>query len=208
MLSFVSISEQPISESSGSLDANAFMIGASATSSAGTLEFIIPASLSIPSVSATVTVTDFDDIDAKANVDTLAAVNASASVGAVEGDAQGTATITGISAATAIGTTTALTTVNIVPTAVTATFTADALGYVAKANITIDAATADADLTVNDLEDEDAQATATITGVSATTATNWDSVITLPVIFLASDFERTRVVNIVPYGNYKVYVTR
>jgi len=100
---------------------------------------------------------------------------------------------------------------NVVPPAATATTVAGTAGFDAKANITLDAATADADLTINDLEDEDAQGTATVSGVSATGAANWDTVngiYAVQVIFLATDFERKRCVNIVPYGNYKVYVTR
>ena len=100
---------------------------------------------------------------------------------------------------------------NVVPPAATATTVAGTAGFDAKANITLDAATADADLTINDLEDEDAQGTATVSGVSATGAANWDTVngiYAVQVVFLATDFERKRCVNIVPYGNYKVYVTR
>ena len=99
---------------------------------------------------------------------------------------------------------------NIVLPAATATFELD-IEFDAKANITLDAATADADLTVNDLEDEDAQASATISGVSASSSANWDTVngiYAVQVVYLDSDFERKRTVNIVPYGNYKVYVTR
>ena len=61
------------------------------------------------------------------------------------------------------------------------------------------------------LTDEDAQATTTVSGVSATTTANWDTVngvYAVNVIFSNTDFERSRTVNIVPYGNYKVYITR
>jgi len=100
---------------------------------------------------------------------------------------------------------------NVVPPAATATTVAGTAGFDAKANITLDAATADADLTINDFTDEDAQGTATVSGVSASGAANWDTVngiYAVQVVFLATDFERKRCVNIVPYGNYKVYVTR
>lgn len=100
---------------------------------------------------------------------------------------------------------------NITLDSATATSTAGVAGFDAKANITLDAATADADLTVNDLEDEDAQASTTLAGVSAATTANWDTVngiYAVQVVYLNTDFERTRTVNVVPYGNYKVYVTR
>jgi hypothetical protein len=99
-------------------------------------------------------------------------------------------------------------TANITVTDTTATTAAGTAGFDAKANITLDAATADADLTVNDLEDEDAQASTTLSGVSATGATNWNTVTALQVIFLNTEFERSKTVNVVPYGNYKVYITR
>jgi len=100
---------------------------------------------------------------------------------------------------------------NLVLPAATATTVAGTAGFDAKANITLDAATADADLTVNDFADEDAQASTTLSGVSAASTANWDTVngvYAVQVVYLNTDFERTRTVNVVPYGNYKVYVTR
>ena len=211
MTAFSAYSETSFAESEVRLDANAFMTGVSATPTAGTLDYDAKAFITSPAATATFTAVAFDDVDAKATTNALTAVTASVSSGTAEGDGQGTASTTGVAAATASGTQTANGKANVVPPAATSTFTAGTLDYDAKANITLDAATADADLTVNDLEDEDAQGTATVSGVSATTAANWDTVngiYAVQVVFLATDFERSRTVNIVPYGNYKVYVTR
>jgi len=99
---------------------------------------------------------------------------------------------------------------NIVLPAATATTVAGTAGFDAKANITLDAATADADLAVNDLADEDAQASTTLSGVSAASTANWDTVngiYAVQITFLNTDFERERTVNVVKYGNYTAYVT-
>jgi hypothetical protein len=211
MTAFSAYSETSFAESEVRLDANAFMTGASATSTAGNLDYDAKASITNPAATATFTAAAFGDVDAKATTNALTAVTASVSSGTAEGDGQGTASPTGVAAATASGTQTANGKANIVPPAATSIFTAGTLEYDAKANITLDAATADADLTVNDLADEDAQGTATVSGVSASGAANWDTVngiYAVQVVFLATDFERSRTVNIVPYGNYKVYVTR
>ena len=212
MLSFSAYSENPLSQAITSLSANAFMTGATATSFAGTLAYDAKAFITNPSATATFTAAAFDDVDAKATTNALPAAIATFTINDVaDADAQATASPTGVSATTVSGTQTANGKANIVPPAATSTFTADTLDYDAKANITLDAATADADLTVNELADEDAQGTATVSGVSATTAVNWDTVngiYAVQVVFLATDFDRTRAVNIVPYGNYTVYITR
>ena len=213
MLSFVAVSETAIAESSTVSDASAFMLGAAATASAGTLEYDARAfTPALSAVTATTAITEFDDEDAQANV-TLDAATASTAVNF--GQVNLTVTPTAVTATAAlndyINSSSYTLTANPTITDTTATTTAGTAGFDAKANITLDAATADADLTVNDLEDEDAQGTATISGVSATGAANWDTVngiYAVQVIFVNTDFERTRTVNIVPYGNYKVYVTR
>ena len=213
MLSFVAVSETAIAEASTILDASAFMAGAAATASAGTLEYDAKAfTPALSAVTATTATTAFDDVDAQASA-TLDAATASTAVNF--GQVNITVTPTAVTATTAlndyINSSSYTLTANITVTDTTATTTAGTAGFDAKANITLDAATADADLTVNDLEDEDAQGTATVSGVAATGATNWDTVngiYAVQVVFLATDFERKRCVNVVPYGNYKVYVTR
>lgn len=210
-LSFSAFSELPLASSVSTLDANAFMSAATSTGAVGTLDYEAKAFVTTPAATATFTAAAFGDVDAKATTNALTAVTASVSSGTAEGDGQGTASTAGVAATTASGTQTANGKASSVPPAATSTFTAGTLDYDAKANITLDAATADADLTVNDFTDEDAQASTTLSGVSASGAANWDTVngiYATQIVFVATDFERKRCVNIVPYGNYKVYVTR
>ena len=274
MLSFAAVSETAIAESTTTLDASAFMAGATAVTTAGTIDTIhltakpvLPAATgtttagslqvnvnenldsvsaatasgvlypkaeantTLAAATASTATSAFDDVDAQANV-TPSAATSTSTAGTIDTiHLTANISITGVelgltpsapspavdedlvsvSASTAAGTLSATGLANITLADATATSTAGVAGFDAKANITLDAATADADLTVNDLEDEDAQASTTLSGVSATGAANWDTVngiYAVQVVFLATDFERKRCVNIVPYGNYKVYVTR
>ena len=212
MLSFAALSETAIAESSTTLDASAFMAGAAATVSVGTVDYEAKANLNpfeaAFQVIATVTANTLADVDAQASI-TLDAATATTAVNF--GQINLTATPTAVTATFTADAITSKGEANVIPPVATTTTTAGTLDYDAKANITLDAATADADLTANDFADEDAQGTATISGVSATGAANWDTVngiYAVQVVYLATDFERKRCVNIVPYGNYKVYVTR
>jgi hypothetical protein len=208
-LSFAAYSETAIAESTTTLDASAFMTGATASASAGTLAYDAKASTdALPAATATFTAAAFGDVDAQANI-TLPAATVVISSGTLQPNVD--EDLVSVSATTAVGPLSATGKANVTPAGATSTTVSGTLDYDAKANITLDAATADADLTVNDLSDEDAQATATLSGVSATTTANWDTengIYAVQVIYLEDDFERTRTVNIVPYGNYKVYVTR
>ena len=101
------------------------------------------------------------------------------------------------------------------PPSATITTAAGTFTFDAKANITLNAATADADLTVNSFGDEDAQATTTITGVVGTGAVEVNDdpllnggIYSDNIVFLNTDFVRTRTINIVPYRERKVYITR
>ena len=213
MLSFAAISETAIAESSVILDASAFVGAATSTGAAGTLDYDAKAFTdALSAVTATTTVAAFTDADAQANT-TLGAVTASTAVNF--GQVNITVTPTAVTATTAlndyINSSSYTLTANPTSPDTTATTAAGTAGFDAKANITLDAATADADLTVNDFEDEDAQGTATVSGVSVTGAANWDTIngiYAVQTVYLATDFERKRCINIVPYGNYKVYITR
>jgi len=206
MLSFAALSETAIAESTTVLDASAYMTGATSTASAGTLGYDAKASITNPAATGTTSAGTLD-YDAKSNT-TLPAATATTSAGIVEANPH--EDLGSVSAATSAGTLSYDAKASIVLPAATATFELG-IEFDAKANITLDAATADADLTANDFADEDAQASITITGVSAATTANWDTddgIYAVQVVFAATDFERKRCVNIVPYGNYKVYVTR
>ena len=273
MTAFSAYSETSFAESEVRLDANAFMTGVSATSTAGTIDTIhltanpvIPAatgattagslqanvnenldsvsaatasgtltldaqaSTTLPAVTSTTATTAFDDVDAQAGV-TPSAATSTSTAGTIDTiHLTANISITGVaftmvaqapspavdedlvsvSASTAAGTLSATGLANTTLADAAATSTAGVAGFDAKANITLDAATADADLTVNDFADEDAQGTATVSGVSAATATNWDTVngiYAVQITFLNTDFERERTVNVVKYGNYTAYVT-
>ena len=210
MLSFAAISETSVAESTTTADAIAYMSGAAATLTAGAIgqsgetstssvtasvssgTLGVAAQTTLSSTSATFAVhqfTAFDDVR-----------------GAFGAYPNGAATAT-----MSVGTNTATGLANTTLAAATSTTTAGTAGFDAKANITLDAATADADLAVNAFEDEDAQASTTLSGVTATTAANWDTddgIYAVQIVFTATEFERKRCVNVVPYGNYKVYVTR
>jgi hypothetical protein len=207
------------------------LFSVSATTTAGTLGFDAQADTTLSAVTSTTAIATFDDVDAKATL-TLPAATVTGTAGTINtihltanisitGVASAMAAqapspavdedLVSVSATTAVGTLSATGLANIIPPAATSVFTAGVAGFDAKANITLDAATADADLTANDFADEDAQASTTVSGVSATTTANWDTddgIYAVQVVFAATDFERKRCVNIVPYGNYKVYVTR
>lgn len=208
MLGFSSYSELPIAAAVTSLAATAYMGGVSATTAAGVAEYDAKANITTAATAATFTAAPFTDVDAKANITTTSVTATTANT---FGGIANTTTLTPVTA----------TTVNnvfddvdaqatITPSAATATFTAGTLDYDAKA---VTPALTGVQLNINNYElaDEDAQATATVSGVSATTTADWDTVngiYAVQVIFTNTDFERTRTINIVPYGNYKVYITR
>ena len=205
----------------------------SAATALGALTLDAQASTTLPAVTSTTATTAFDDVDAQASV-ILSAATSTSTAGTIDtihltanivspattatfnnggiedADAQATASVTGVSATTASGTQTANGKATIVPPAATATFTAGVAGYDAKA-ITDPLTGVYLQINNYDLADEDAQATATVSGVAATTTADWDTVngiYAVNVVYLNTDFERKRTVNIVPYGNYTVYVTR
>ena len=210
MSAFSAYSENPFAVSEVRLDANAFMIGIVVTASVGTVDYDAKATIVSPAATATFTANVFDDVDAKATIVSPAATATFNNGGIEDADAQATASVTGVSATTASGTQTANGKATIVPPAATATFTAGVAGYDAKA-ITDPLTGVYLHINNYDLADEDAQATATVSGVAATTTADWDTVngiYAVTVVYLNTDFERKRTVNIVPYGNYTVYVTR
>lgn len=202
----------------------------SAATESGVLYPKAEANTTLAAVTASTATTVFDDVDAQASVTPPAATSTSTagtidtihltaniSITGVELSITPSAPspnvnedLVSVSASTAAGTLSATGLANITLADATATSTAGVAGFDAKANITLDAATADADLTVNDLEDEDAQASTTLSGVSAASTANWDTVngiYAVQITFLNTDFARERTVNVVKYGNYTAYIT-
>lgn len=210
MLSFSSYSELPLSSSVSSLEANSYITGAIFTASAGTLGYEAEAKITNASVSATFTAEPFADVDAKASTNLPTPAAAILYSGTIQGSGQGTVATTGVTASVSAGIQTANGKATTTPAAATSTFATGILDYDAEASTVLPSIAAST-LTITSFEDEDAQGSAVITGVSAATTADWDTVngiYTFNVVYSNTDFERTRTVNIVPYGNYKVYVTR
>ena len=203
MLSFSAYSELPLAASVTTLNASAYMSGASSSMSAGTLGIAAETTLS-----SVITTSAVGALGVAAQT-TLSSTN---SVTATSfGQVNLTATIAAVNATSAINNTSYTLAANVPISGSVSSSVAGVLQYDAKANITLNAATADADLTINDLTDEDAQASISLSGVSSTVTADWDTVngiYAVNVVYLNTDFERSRTVNIVPYGNYTVYVTR
>lgn len=210
MSAFSAYSESPFAVSEVRLDANAFMTGVTSTTSVGTVDYDAQATIVPSAATATFTANVFDDVDAKATTNALPAATATFNNGGIEdADAQATASVTGVSATTASGTQTANGKATIVPPAATATFTANSFEDV-DAQATIQVSGLLFGINNYELLDEDAQGRAYPTGVSATGASNWDTVngiYAVQITFTADDFARERTVNIAKYGNYTAYIT-
>jgi hypothetical protein len=204
----------------------------SAATALGALTLDAQASTTLPAVTSTTATTAFDDVDAQASVipsaatststaGTIDTIHLTANIvspattatfnngGIEDADAQATASVTGVSATTASGTQTANGKATIVSPAATATFTADSFEDV-DAQATIQVSGLLFGINNYELLDEDAQGRAYPTGVSATGASNWDTVngiYAVQITFTADDFARERTVNIAKYGNYTAYIT-
>jgi len=213
MLGFSALSETPFAQATTSSEANAFISGAIGTFSQGSFTFVgvgrhqIPAAIATGAVS---NLTTFSEGELS-----LSSVSGSISATAVGADAQATKSITGLSATSAVTTTTTDAKANQTPTPVVTTSAAGTFSFNAKANITLNAATAVANLIAADFEDEDGQALTTIGGVAATGAVSVNSdsalnggIYSNNVVYLNTEFNRQRCVNIVPYTNYTVYIQK
>jgi len=208
MLGFSTYSELPLAAAVTSLAATAYVGSVLAAADAGVAGYDAKANITTSAVSSTFVADPFADVDAKANITTSSVTATTANT---FGGIANTTTLTSVTATTVNNTfTNVYAQATVTPSAATATFTAGVADYDAKA--TTDPLTG-VYLQINnyDLADEDAQATATVSGVAATTTADWDTVngiYAVNVVYLNTDFERKRTVNIVPYGNYTVYVTR
>ena len=217
MLGFSSFSETPFAQAVTSSAALAYITGGSSvTGSVGTFTFNAEAAVTPTGVTATMTADDSTGPQGIGRVDTIPSVVGVGSVNLPTGNAQakGNITLSGASGTSAVTATTANGKATQTPTGVSGTF-ASGVGFDAEANITLSSASARLDLTVNEFEDEDAQGSLTLTGVSATgiAAVNSDSnlnggIYSNNVVYLNTDFSRERCVNIVPYANRTVYIRK
>ena len=216
MLGFSALSETPFAQAVTSSEATAYITGGSqSTFSLGTLTFIAKASITPTGVTATATPTTIPLIQGVGRI-TITGANGTGAVNLPAGNAQakGNTTVSGTSGTSAVSATTAQGKANPVPTGVSSTF-ASGIGFDAEANITLNSASARLDLAINDFDDEDAQGSFTLTGVSATAtaAVNADSnlnggIYSNNIVYLNTDFNRERCVNIVPYTNHTVYIQK
>ena len=204
-LAFTSISEAPIAVSATSKAANAFIDGAVTTSYAGVLGFIAKALTTIPSSTSTASANALEDLDAQAKTNAVSSVSA-VLFNTFSGIAN-TTTLTGISSNANIKEVTCVAKASTVAYPVFATFDLG-ISYSAKANTTLDAAVADADLVASDFEDVDAQADVLVLGVSTSMAAGQPTPSALQVVFSNLDYSKDNVVNIVRRKSNTVYINR
>lgn len=143
MLGFSTFSETPFAQAATSLAALGYLTATTAQLAASTLLYDAQAGASITSVTASITASGFEDVDAKATLQLLDAI-ASFNINDIIYDAQASPVIP---SATAVG-----------------TFSLD-IEYDAKANLTLGSVTSD--ILAYDLADVDAQANTTLSSTSA-----------------------------------------
>lgn len=215
MLSFAAHSEIPIGEFESSPHRNVALTGVVGTTGTPGLSVGGDRAVALTGTPATGAVQDSittATVNADGNVTPTGVVGTSAA-GAADGIGFIATSVTGVAGTSAI---TAIASVNVTDLLSTVVATgAVGIGVSADSQITI--ASVSATATFGDFADEDAQASTSVTGVAATGAAGWRSndpdipngVYRAPeVVFLNTDFRRTATVNIVPYKEYKVYITR
>ena len=215
MLSFTAIAEVTVGEFSASPHRQAPVTGVVGTGAVNALSLGADQAYAATGVAATGQVTTAitnATVDADGNITPTGVAGTSAAGSGLYGNGYISTTPTGVagtSAVTAISATGKHKLSSLVATG------GLGIGVAAEANFTI--ASVSATATFGDFADEDAQGSTPITGVSASGAVNWNSndpdipngIYRAPeVVFLNTDFRRTATVNIVPYKDYKVYITR
>ena len=215
MLSFAAHSEIPLGDFESSPHRNVALTGVVGTTGTPGLSVGGDRAFALTGTSATGAVQDSittATVNADGNITPTGVVGTSAA-GAADGIGFIATSVTGVAGTSAVGSVTNVTGKHTL-TSLVAT-SGLGIGVSAKANITI--ASVSATATFGDFADEDAQGSTAITGVAATGAAGWrDSDPDIPngvyrapeVVFLNTDFRRTATVNIVPYKEYKVYITR
>ena len=215
MLSFAAHSELPLGDFESSPHRNVGLTGVVGTT--GEPGFSVGGDRAValtgtPSTGAVQDALTTATVIAKGNITPTGVVGTSAA-GVADGIGFIATSVTGVAGTSAV---TAIASVNITDLLSTLVATgAVGIGVTAEANFTI--ASVSATATFGDFADEDAQGSTPITGVSSTGAAGWRSndpdipngIYRAPeIVFLNTDFRRTATVNIVPYKDYKVYITR
>lgn len=214
MLSFAAHSEIPIGEFESSPHRNVALTGVVGTTGTPGLSVGGDRAIALTGTPATGAVQDSittATVNADGNVTPTGVVGTSAA-GAADGIGFIATSVTGVAGTSAVGSVDGRGDVTLSSLVATGGL---GIGVSADSQITLSAVSATA--TFGDFSDEDAQGSTPVTGVAATGAAGWRSndpdipngVYRAPeVVFLNTDFRRTATVNIVPYKDYKVYITR
>jgi hypothetical protein len=214
MLSFAAHSEIPIGEFESSPHRNVALTGVVGTTGTPGMSVGGDRAFALAGIAATSAVQDSittATVIAKGNVTPTGVVGTSAA-GAADGIGFIATSVTGVAGTSALSAVSATGKHKLSSLVATGGL---GIGVTAESNFTI--ASVSATATFGDFADEDAQGSTPVTGVAATGAVNWRSddpdipngVYRAPeVVFLNTDFRRTATVNIVPYKDYKVYITR
>lgn len=212
MFGFNPLASAPFSSPTLIILANAYVNNVPGISgSLGTLSFIGEANPVLPAATATMTADDSTAPQSNANITLSAATGTLAANSTDMGSGGGTGTLSTPAIITnSVNLPSSGITGKAGPTlpAATSTFSL-ALGQ-SEAKAVTDALTGVAlNILAQEFADEDAQGRKTLTGVSATGTANWDTVngvYAVSVVFAATDFDRERCINIVPYESYTVYI--
>lgn len=214
MLSFAAHSELPLGDFESSPHRNVALTGVVGTTGTPGLSVGGDRAFALTGTSATGAVQDSittATVNADGNITPTGVVGTSAA-GAADGIGFISTSVTGVSGTSAVGSVDGEGKHTLSSLVATSGL---GISVTAEANFTI--ASVSATATFGDFADEDAQGSTPVTGVSASGAVGWrDSDPDIPngvyrapeVVFLNTDFRRTATVNIVPYKEYKVYVTR
>jgi hypothetical protein len=211
MLSFTAIGEVTIGEFSASPHRQAPITGVSATGAISGLSLGADQAFATPSLAATGAVGSITSatVDADANVTPTGVVGTSAA-GAADGIGFISTSPTGVAGTSAV---TAIASVNVSDQLSTLVATgAVGIGVSADAQITLPTS-----LGTTSVSNSKYNIGHNLTGVAGTGAAGWrDSDPDIPngvfrapeKVFLNTEFRRTATVNIVPYKEYKVYISR
>lgn len=212
MLSFTAIGEVTIGEFSASPHRQAPLTGVSATGTVQALSIGADRAFAATGVTATGVVQDAITtvtVDADANI-TPTGVAGTSAAGAADGIGYIATSPTGVSGTSAV---TAIASVNVSDQLSTLVATgAVGIGVSADAQITLSTS-----LGTTSVSNSKYNIGHNLTGVAGTSAAGWrDSDPDIPngvfrapeKVFLNTEFRRTATVNIVPYKEYKVYISR
>jgi len=215
MLSFTAIAEVTVGEFSASPHRQAPVTGVSATGAVTGLSLGADQVFVTPGLAATGAVGTISNttVDADANI-TPTGVAGTSAAGAADGIGYIATSPTGVSGTSAV----TATSVNVAKQLSTLVATSgvgvnnDIIQTSVKANITLGSS-----LGTTSISNTKANVSKTLTGVAGTSVADWrDDDSNIPngiyraaeVVFLNTDFRRSATVNVVPYKEYKIYISK